>query len=256
MSSNDRQGKLTGSLEDYLETIYDLIRQKKHARIRDIARARQVRAGSVTSAMQRLARMGLIKYARNEYIELTPSGEEIARRIEARHNLLTWLLRDVFQMSPDAARRDACAMEHSLSNEGMDRLVRFFEFMQVCPMSHDLLDRFHKCSVVHGGAGECDLECDLKDRKCPRLEGRVLSIADLAPGEQGRVTQVNGRGAIRQRLLDMGILPKTLIEVERVAPAGDPIWIKLEGFQLSLRRKEAEAVMVMMSSKDEGSAGE
>jgi len=42
----------------------------------------------------------------------------------------------------------------------------------------------------------------------------------------------------------MGILPDARIDIERVAPAGDPIWIKLGGFQLSLRRKEAEVVMV------------
>ena len=55
---------------------------------------------------------------------------------------------------------------------------------------------------------------------------------------------MNGTGAIRQRLLDMGILPKHLVEVERVAPAGDPIWIRLEGYQLSLRRAEASSILV------------
>ena len=69
-------------------------------------------------------------------------------------------------------------------------------------------------------------------------------VSDLSPGERGSVRQVNGGGAIRQRLLDMGILPDVLIEVERVAPAGDPLWIKSQGLQLSLRRAEADAVIV------------
>ncbi|MBW1871388.1 MAG: ferrous iron transport protein A [Deltaproteobacteria bacterium] len=73
----------------------------------------------------------------------------------------------------------------------------------------------------------------------------MISVADLQPGENGSVTHVNGHGAIRQRLLDMGILPKVIVEVERVAPSGDPIWIKLQGFQLSLRRKEADAILVI-----------
>lgn len=71
-----------------------------------------------------------------------------------------------------------------------------------------------------------------------------MSIAQLKPGDSARVTQVNGTGAVRQRLLDMGILPDVTVEVERVAPAGDPIWIKLQGFQLSLRLKEASSVLV------------
>ena len=52
-------------------------------------------------------------------------------------------------------------------------------------------------------------------------------------------------GAIRQRLLDMGILPDTRIEVERVAPSGDPIWIRLQGFQMALRRVEAESIAIV-----------
>jgi Fe2+ transport system protein FeoA len=70
-------------------------------------------------------------------------------------------------------------------------------------------------------------------------------VSDLAPGESGRVTRVNGKGAIRQRLLDMGILPDVSIRVGRIAPAGDPLWIRLQGFQLSLRRAEADAVFVI-----------
>jgi Fe2+ transport system protein FeoA len=55
---------------------------------------------------------------------------------------------------------------------------------------------------------------------------------------------VDGSGAVRQRLLDMGILPGVTIEVERVAPAGDPLWIRLQGYQLSLRRAEAKAIAI------------
>lgn len=73
-----------------------------------------------------------------------------------------------------------------------------------------------------------------------------MSVSELKPGQRGRVTQVNAQGAIRQRLLDMGVLPDTLVEVERVAPTGDPLWIKLHGSQLALRKSEASAVRVSM----------
>jgi Fe2+ transport system protein FeoA len=71
-----------------------------------------------------------------------------------------------------------------------------------------------------------------------------MSVSELKPGQRGKVTQVNARGAIRQRLLDMGVLPDMVVELERVAPTGDPLWIKLEGSQLALRQSEAEAVRV------------
>ncbi len=71
-----------------------------------------------------------------------------------------------------------------------------------------------------------------------------MSISDLITGETARVTHIGGGGAIRQRLLDMGLLPDTVVRVERVAPAGDPIWIALHGFEISLRRSEACTIKV------------
>lgn len=72
----------------------------------------------------------------------------------------------------------------------------------------------------------------------------MCALSDLRPGERGRVARVDATGAVRQRLLDMGLLPDTVIELERLAPAGDPVWIRLQGYQLSLRRSEARTVQV------------
>jgi len=248
---------LTDSLEDYLETIYLLVREGSVARVRDIARARDVKAGSVTPALKRLSDAGLIDYAQREFIRLTPAGEREARRVLARHTILTRFFEEVLQLPSEAAEDQACAMEHSLSNEAMDRLVRFFEFMHVCPSSPaGFLTGFHRCLDQHAhaaaegpevaplpcsvGAGQ-GLPCALRPRDD---DGPGQSAYDLKPGEQARVTHVNAHGAIRQRLLDMGVLPDVTLEMERVAPAGDPVWVKLEGCQLALRRKEAESVVV------------
>jgi ferrous iron transport protein A len=70
------------------------------------------------------------------------------------------------------------------------------------------------------------------------------SIANLVPGQRARVVSIGGGGAIRQRLLDMGLMRRAIVEVQRVAPSGDPIWIRLDGYQLSLRRREAASVKV------------
>lgn len=234
---------LTSALEDYLETIYELVRDQKFARVKDIAQARKVRAGSVTPAMKRLADLGLIRYVQREYIDLTPAGEAEARRVYARHQLMTRFFEQILGVESKAAEADACAMEHSLSPEGMDRLTRLFEFLDLCPEGSALLERFHQCSLVHGGQTDC-AACAWADRDQLRQVASSVPVSELKPGQRGRVTHVNGAGAIRQRMLDMGILPNVMVEVERRAPTGDPIWIKLQGFQLSLRRKEAEVVLV------------
>jgi Fe2+ transport system protein FeoA len=73
---------------------------------------------------------------------------------------------------------------------------------------------------------------------------RGRTIADLSPGLRAVVLKLGGRGAIRQRLMDMGLLPSVPIRVVRVAPTGDPIWITVGTVHLSLRRVEASAVVV------------
>ena len=70
------------------------------------------------------------------------------------------------------------------------------------------------------------------------------TIGDLKPGEHGMVSNVVGDGAVRQRILDIGILPNVSVEVERVAPSGDPIWIKTRGCHVSLRKAEAQQVIL------------
>jgi DtxR family Mn-dependent transcriptional regulator len=236
--------ELTASLEDYLETIYELIRDKKLARVKDIAEARGVQAGSVSPAMKRLSNMGLISYVRREYIDLTPEGMRQARRVYARHQVLTRLFRDILGLSQEEAQKNACAMEHNLTEEAMDRLVRFFEITSSYTGEKNIFDLLNSFAIASDGThADSRFSAGIKTAKGEK----VRRVSDLKPGQSGKVTQVNGRGAIRQRLLDMGILPNVFIELERVAPAGDPLWIKLQGFQLSLRRAEADAVMVVSS---------
>ncbi len=243
MTENMTHLVLTPALEDYLETIYRLIGKMGVARVGDIAKERDVKPGSVTPAMKRLDQLGLIDYQQRDNIGLTKSGEEAARRVYSRHRVLRRFFSTVLNLPDHLAEKDACAAEHALSPETVDQLVRLFEYMEICPEGKEHVDRFLSCSAVHADVPPCAHECDalpvLGQEGIPRL-----SIADLKPGQKGRIMQVNCSGALRQRLLDMGILPNTLIEVARVAPAGDPMWIKLQGYELALRMTEAQSVTV------------
>ncbi len=242
--------QLTSALEDYLETIYQLIQVNKLARVKDIAKARGVRSASVTPAMKRLAEMGLIRYEQREYIDLTPQGEEAARRILSRHQLLTRFFTQFLGIESEQAESDACSMEHSLSAESMSNMVRLFEFLDNCPEGKRFLEHFHGCPLVREGLTDCPTSCSyLSEADACHLAGEVQCALDsMVPGTEGRVAQVGGKGAVRQRILDMGILPGVKVRVERVAPAGDPIWIRVQGFQLSLRRAEARSIQLMVPS--------
>ena len=72
----------------------------------------------------------------------------------------------------------------------------------------------------------------------------IRPLSELKPGEIGVISKVGGSGQVHRRVLDMGVIPRTKIEVKRVAPLGDPIEIKIKGYYLSLRKEEAANVYV------------
>jgi ferrous iron transport protein A len=70
------------------------------------------------------------------------------------------------------------------------------------------------------------------------------NLAKLAPGARARITAVGAIGPMKRRLMDMGVLPGEAVEVQKVAPLGDPIEIRIRSYSLSLRKKEAEEIVV------------
>jgi len=72
-------------------------------------------------------------------------------------------------------------------------------------------------------------------------------LSELKPRELAKVKKIQGEGTLNKRLLDMGIIKGTKIEVIKVAPLGDPIDIKVKGYHLSLRKEEAAQISVEVS---------
>lgn len=71
-----------------------------------------------------------------------------------------------------------------------------------------------------------------------------MTLRDMRPGQRAMVLKVHGEGALRRRLFDMGITPGAEILVRKLAPLGDPLEVTLRGYELSLRKAEAEAVLM------------
>jgi ferrous iron transport protein A len=72
----------------------------------------------------------------------------------------------------------------------------------------------------------------------------VKKLSDLSPGDRGRVTKMGGEPEALRRLMEMGLMRGTAVEVVRRAPLGDPLEVKVRGFMLTLRRSEAEHIEV------------
>jgi ferrous iron transport protein A len=71
-----------------------------------------------------------------------------------------------------------------------------------------------------------------------------MNLAKLKPGEKGRITAIGAIGALKRRLMDMGVLIGEEVQVLKVAPMGDPIEVNIKSYNLSLRKKEAEGIAV------------
>ena len=71
-----------------------------------------------------------------------------------------------------------------------------------------------------------------------------LPLSSLAPGASAKVTEINVASSSRPRLMEMGLLVGTPVELVRFAPMGDPVEIKVRGYHLTLRRHEADQILV------------
>ena len=73
----------------------------------------------------------------------------------------------------------------------------------------------------------------------------VRTLQDLRPGESGMILSVgNQSGAVKRRLVDMGLTPGTEVKVTKIAPLGDPLEVSLRGYELSLRKDDAAQIQV------------
>jgi len=137
------QKKLTASLEDYLEAILFVVRQKRVARVRDIARRVGVSMPSVTAALKTLSERKLINYDPYQVVTLTDRGRETAEEISGRHFTLRRFLSDVLGLESESAEANACRMEHAVDAALLERLSRFAEFLHTCPRAgEDWIRRF------------------------------------------------------------------------------------------------------------------
>lgn len=71
-----------------------------------------------------------------------------------------------------------------------------------------------------------------------------MTLRDLKPGEEGVVASLGTKGPIKRRIMDMGVTPGVTIKVIKVAPLGDPIEVNIRGYELSLRKEEANQIIL------------
>ncbi len=241
--------ELSASLEDYLEAIFCIIAAKGVAHAKDIAKRLKVTASSVTGGLQALAKKNYIRYTPYEAVTLTSEGEKLAKDVVRRHQILKDFFTNVLGIDEKLANEGACKVEHSIPPPIVEKLVSFMEFVEICPRGgQQLVDGFRHYHKT--GSKENCKRCivpsleKLKKGKSKTKGKANMTLAGLKPKQKAVVVRIERRGPISKRLADMGIGRGALVDVERVAPLGDPIVVKVKGYHLSLRKEDAASIIV------------
>jgi len=330
MAKND--DLLSESMEMYLVTIARLRMDGQHpVPLSRLAESLSVTPVSVNEMCRKLQDSGYLVYQPYKGALLTETGEKFANYILRRHRLWEVFLIEKLHLGYQEASEAACALEHVIKDEVIDRLDEFLDFPTVNPRGltiptsngkqrnqktiplskmpvgrgghvlqcnvteevNNFLEQYHiRAGVIITviAAGENDVlvkannaqitlsndiaekiivtlsQADksdnhgrkVADEKSEKIETEMLlqmetdkknnvdqiPLSTLKKGQLGIIVHVGGKGAVKRRMMDMGVVPGSEISVVRVAPFGDPIEFNIKGYSLSLRKSEAEQIIV------------
>lgn len=121
--------KLTFTMENYLEAIFELSPDGTGARVSDIAERLGVTKASTNSAMSTLSEKGLIVNEKYKEVFLTPEGLELAKFTANKHHVIQQFLSKVLNVDAAVADEDACAIEHVISNQSISAMQKYINGM-------------------------------------------------------------------------------------------------------------------------------
>ncbi len=124
------KNRLSESLENYLEAIYEICLEYPAARPKDIAGVLEVSGASVTGALKALSERNLIDYAPFGLITLTENGLQYARGVSRRHGVLRRFLVDILSIDTEEADAAACRLEHGISPVILERLTALVDYLE------------------------------------------------------------------------------------------------------------------------------
>lgn len=234
------------SVEDYLKTIYDLSKNGNAVSTNEISRTLKVAPASVTEMLKKLAKKGYIVHSPYHGTTLTAAGRQIAEKTVRKHRLLERFLHDVLKIDNEKVHKQACEMEHALSDDAEESLCRFLRHPDRCPDDGKIIP---PCDLNIGSCAEC-IQLHKKGlEEVGKHNQSLVSVSDLKQGQVGKIALIRGGHNMLQRLLDMGLTPGTEICSVRVAPLGGPVELAVRGSKLALGKGVASKVFVEIENQ-------
>ncbi len=215
----------TPRIEEYLESIVNMISEGKPVHAARLAESLGLTPATVSATLQRMTRDGLITVGADKDISLTVLGRRKALTVLRRHRLAEKLLFDMLAVEWHEVHEEACLLEHAISARVEERLVRALENPAYCPHGNPIPD------------GD----------SLPAPRGKPLS--SFQPGTRVVVVRITEDATRDSRLMkylhSMGVVPGAVFEVKQSAPYAGTLAVDFGGREVTLGLNAADQVWVL-----------
>ena len=229
---------ISHAVEDYLKAIYELAEESGRVSTSALSQRLNVKAGSVTSMLQKLAdpeqqKPALLNYERHHGVTLTPAGKRLALEVIRHHRLIELYLAEALGYEWDQVHGEAEKLEHVISEAFEDRISAFLGDPKRDPHG----------DPIPAKDGTVDPSCR-------------TTLTDMGAGQRGRVARVRDDDpALLRYLGELGLVPDAAVKVDKRAPFDGPLHVRVgDGAAHALGREVTDRVFVDIAP-DEAPAG-
>jgi len=204
---------LPSTFEDYLEAILTITENGgESATLAEIAAALDTGKETAGTTVAALVEEGYLERTDGDAVRLTEKGLSVASVVARKHRVLQCFLTEMLGVDADAANKEACTLEHGISDETIDRLSSYMDGAQSPP----------------GRMGRC--------------HGRDCTLLDCKEGDTVRVAMMRGPRRHR-RLLDLGIFPGETVQIRRKLP-NQSVVVRVKGCDIAISPEIAASIVV------------
>lgn len=221
-----RREKTSVSQEDYLKAIWELVQEEQIPISARLAEDLDVTPPAVTAALKRMTRGGYLRVRRDGRIELTAKGEEIAQHLVLRHRLAEKLLTDVIGLEWSRAHEEAEKLEHGISPEVAELLLRRFGRESRCPHGVPLVGGMAKLRKKFGAVRLSDVQAGgtyevlRVYEKDPKFLEFLVGL-DLQPGARLRVHRRE-----YDETMELSLTGQRAKHIHLGKPATQRVWVR------------------------------
>ncbi len=224
--------EISENVEEYLETIYKKSLSDSMAKTTEISKDLGIAPGSVTQMLKKLEQDGYVVYYQYKGVTLTDKGYKIARSIVRKHRILETFLYEILNINIEDLHEQACAMEHSLSDEAERKLCQLLDYPNQCPDDHNIIP---VCDLNISTCYECSKVANINE--IPRRIENLISISDMRPQQRGKIKFIRGSNETLQELLDLNITLESEITLINSTPLNGPVKILVDGKDVMLDKE-------------------